>query len=68
MAHKPDGTRWKANSNKQLQGSCAGLLTKAIDDKHGAKVTLRALLTADAVKDLSSLKFLLSASRPITIN
>ena len=50
VAVKPDGTRWKACSIKQLQLSCAGLLTKAIDDNDGAEVTLRALLTADAVK------------------
>ena len=50
VAVKPDGTRWKARSIKQLQLSCAGLLTKAIEDSDGAEVTLRALLTADAVK------------------
>ena len=50
VAHKPGGARWKARSIKQLQGSCTGLLTKTIDHNDGAEVTLRALLTADAVQ------------------
>ena len=48
VAVKPDGTRWKACSIKQLQRACAGLLTSAVDE--GADVTLRDILDANLIQ------------------
>ena len=45
-----DGTRWKACSIKQLQHSCAGLLTSAIEYYEGADVTLRDILDANLIQ------------------
>ena len=50
VAVKPDGTRWKACSIKQLQLSCAGLLTSAIEYYEGADVTLRDILDANLIQ------------------
>ena len=50
VAVKPDGTRWKACSIKQLQHSCAGLLTSAIEYYEGADVTLRDILDANLIQ------------------
>ena len=36
VAVKPDGTRWKASSVKQLQRSCTGLLGAPSPSRHVA--------------------------------
>lgn len=49
VAVKPDGTRWKACSVTQMQRTCQKFLAGTVDRNDGADVTLRKLLTADAV-------------------